>query len=250
MREIVLDTETTGLEVKEGHRIMEIGAIELENHIRTDRRYHTYINPQREIDKGAIAVHGITLDRLKDEPVFADIAAAFLEFIGDAKLVIHNASFDMGFINSELATVDLPPIPDSRVIDTLTMARRKFPGAQASLDALCKRFGIDNSNRNFHGALIDADLLTSVYVELIGGRQPDLILAREGKKTETAVLPVGERPPVEPRKARDFPPSPDELAAHKAFIAAMNKPIWEKYERNPPADDASETKPVTTKPPE
>ena len=176
MREIALDTETTGISPRDGHRIIEIGALELMHHLPTGRKLHLYINPEREIDDGAVAVHGITSDFLADKPVFADIVDEFLAFVGDDPMVIHNASFDMGFINAELKRLDRPVLPMAQSIDTLMMARKKFPGAQANLDALCRRFEIDNSHRDLHGALVDADLLAAVYIELLGGRQPGLSL--------------------------------------------------------------------------
>ncbi|MFL2844757.1 MAG: DNA polymerase III subunit epsilon [Candidatus Puniceispirillaceae bacterium] len=172
MREIVLDTETTGINPRDGHRIIEIGAIELMHHLPTGKQLHIYINPERDIDDGAVAIHGLTSLFLSDKPVFASIVDEFLTFIGDSPLVIHNASFDMGFINAELDRIHRPSLPMDRAIDTLAMARKKFPGAQANLDALCRRFEINNNQRDLHGALIDADLLASVYVELLGGRQP------------------------------------------------------------------------------
>ena len=177
MREIVLDTETTGINPSDGHRIIEIGALELFNQTPTGEKFHIYINPEREIDAGAVNIHGLTEEFLSDKPVFADVVAGFLEFIGDSQLVIHNAPFDMGFINTELVRLGIAAVPMDRAVDTLTMARRKFPGAQASLDALCRRFEIDNSHRDLHGALVDADLLATVYVELLGGRQRNLSLA-------------------------------------------------------------------------
>ena len=176
MREIALDTETTGISPRDGHRIIEIGALELMHHLPTGRKLHLYINPEREIDDGAVAVHGITSDFLADKPVFADIVDEFLAFVGDDPMVIHNASFDMGFLNAELKRLDRPVLPMAQSIDTLMIARKKFPGAQANLDALCRRFEIDNSHRDLHGALVDADLLASVYIELLGGRQPGLSL--------------------------------------------------------------------------
>ena len=176
MREIVLDTETTGISPRDGHRIVEIGALELMHHLPTGRRLHLYINPERDIDEGAIAVHGITSDFLADKPIFADVAEEFLAFIGSDPLVIHNASFDMAFINAELARIDRPVLEIGQSIDTLAIARKKFPGAQANLDALCRRFEIDNTHRDLHGALLDADLLARVYIELLGGRQPGLLL--------------------------------------------------------------------------
>lgn len=176
MREIVLDTETTGFEPTEGHRIVEIGAVELFNHLPTGRTYHQYINPKRAMPTAAFDVHGLGDDFLRDKPEFGSIATAFLEFIADAPLVIHNASFDMKFLNHELQTAGRPTLPNGRAIDTLMIARNKFPGSPASLDALCRRFGVDNAAREKHGALLDSEILAEVYLELIGGRQPDFAL--------------------------------------------------------------------------
>ena len=186
MREIVLDTETTGFEPNEGDRIVEIGAVELIGHVPTGRTYHQYINPMRSMPAGAFGVHGIGPDLLespqkpqpgqvilRDKPVFADIAQGFLDFIGDDVMVIHNAAFDMKFLNAELGWLKRPLLPMTQSLDTLAIARRKFPGSPASLDALCRRFHIDNSNRTLHGALLDSEILAEVYLELIGGRQPD-----------------------------------------------------------------------------
>ncbi|MGF1444732.1 MAG: DNA polymerase III subunit epsilon, partial [Pikeienuella sp.] len=170
MREIVLDTETTGLEPDE-HRIVEIGAVELLNALPTGRSYHQYINPERPMPAEAFQIHGLGDEFLRDKPVFAEIAAAFCSFIAEAPLVIHNAAFDMAMINAELARLGRPVLPDSRAVDTLALAKRKFPGAQVSLDALCRRFGIDNAGRVKHGALLDSELLAEVYLELQGGRQ-------------------------------------------------------------------------------
>ena len=197
MREIVLDTETTGINPCDGHRIIEIGALELIHHLPTGRKLHLYINPERDIDHGAVAVHGITLDFLADKPVFADIADEFLAFIGSDPMVIHNASFDMAFINAELARLNRPKLTMDQSIDTLAMARKKFPGAQANLDALCRRFEIENTHRDLHGALVDADLLASVYIELLGGRQPDLSFDIY-QKTQ------GEMPQIKARKGSKF----------------------------------------------
>ncbi len=224
IREIILDTETTGLSPRDGDRLVEIGCLELINHVPTGRQYHQYINPEREVPEEAVRVHGLTWERLKPEPVFAQVADAFLDFVQDSALVIHNASFDMGFINAELAKLGKPAIPMARAVDTVQIARRKFPGAPASLDALCRRFGIDNSGRTFHGALLDASLLADVYIELLGGRQVGLSFDRTvvsaGGATVTAeTLTV--------REARPHAPSEDELAAHAAFIKKMKTPaIW------------------------
>jgi DNA polymerase-3 subunit epsilon len=237
MREIVLDTETTGISPRDGHRIIEIGALELMHHLPTGEKLHIYINPERDIDDGAVAVHGLTSAFLSDKPLFAEIVDEFLSFIGDAPLVIHNASFDMGFINAELDKIQHPPLSMDRAIDTLAMARKKFPGAQANLDALCRRFEIDNSHRDLHGALVDADLLASVYVELLGGRQPGLSLGAENKNDTAAVAIDAEqassmlqinrdKKPVRP--IRPHAPTAEETAAHDAFLAKLKDPIWLK----------------------
>jgi DNA polymerase-3 subunit epsilon len=225
MRELVLDTETTGIDPKQGHRVIEIGAIELVNHVPTGEKYHVYINPEREVEQGAFEVHGLSTEFLADFPNFAGIADEFLEFVGDATFVIHNAKFDMAFLNAELTRLGHPPMPMERAIDTLAMARRKFPGAQASLDALCRRFEINNSHRDLHGALVDADLLASVYLELIGGRQPGLELAREDKGGEAAMPEIRTsvaRPP------RPHAPSAEELVAHAALLEKLKDPIWNR----------------------
>jgi len=176
MREIVWDTETTGFDPNAGDRLVEIGAIELNQHIPTGRVYHQYINPERDMPEGAFEVHGLSIEFLKDYPVFAKVGQEFLDFVGDATLIAHNASFDMRFINAELGWAGLQTIPANRALDTLEIARKKFPGAQNSLDALCRRFGVDNSAREKHGALLDSEILAEVYLELIGGRQPDFSL--------------------------------------------------------------------------
>lgn len=228
MREIVLDTETTGFEPGEGHRIVEIGAVELNNHMPTGRVYHQYINPERPMPAEAFAVHGLGDDFLRDKPRFADVGAAFLEFIGAAKLVIHNAAFDMKFLNAELGWAGLPPLTDDRAIDTLLIARKKFPGAPASLDALCRRFGIDNSAREKHGALLDSEILAEVYLELIGGRQPDFALSSV-EQAQTVIQSAGAWP-VRPRQT-PLPPrlSADERAAHAAFVDDLGaEAIWRR----------------------
>jgi DNA polymerase III subunit epsilon len=204
MREIILDTETTGLSPLTGDRLVEIGAVELFNHIPTGNTYHVYLNPERDMPKEAEAIHGLSSAFLKDKPIFKTIAAEFLAFVSDAPLIIHNASFDMGFINFELATVKMPAIAPAQVIDTLQMARKNHPMGPNSLDALCKRYGIDNSKRTKHGALLDAELLADVYLELIGGRQTALILQSQStnRKIEIqAVRQVGKvRPEVLPAR--------------------------------------------------
>ncbi|MEM9123277.1 MAG: DNA polymerase III subunit epsilon [Pseudomonadota bacterium] len=218
MREIVLDTETTGIDPFDGHRIVEIGCVELENHLPTGRTYHQYINPKRSMPMEAERVHGLSEAFLSDKPEFPAIADGFLTFIDEAPLVIHNAKFDMRFLNAELDWMGRTTLPDERAIDTLMLARKKFPGAQASLDALCKRFQVDNSGRDLHGALIDADLLAQVYLELIGGRQPTLMngMDDQGSGAENAKAWVA------PARPRALPSrlTPEDIAAHKAFVEA------------------------------
>ncbi|MBF9029329.1 DNA polymerase III subunit epsilon [Rhodobacterales bacterium HKCCE3408] len=220
MREIVLDTETTGLDPETGDRIVEIGGVELWNHVPTGRTYHQYINPERSMPQEAFDVHGLGDDFLRDKPVFAAIVDAFVEFVGDAKLVIHNASFDMKFINAELRWASRPLLPMDQAVDTLMIARKKFPGSPASLDALCRRFGIDNSMREKHGALLDSEILAEVYLELIGGRQPDFALGgtNAGPGTaDTAWRPYARPEPLPPRI------SAEEEAAHAAFRESLSK---------------------------
>lgn len=227
MREIVLDTETTGFEPEEGHRIVEIGAIELWNHLPTGRVYHQYLNPDRTMPKEAFEVHGLGDDFLRDKPRFREVAQAFVDFIADARLVIHNASFDMKFLNAELGWLGLPQIPADRAVDTLAMARSRFPGAPASLDALCRRFGVDNSGREKHGALLDSELLAEVYLELVGGRQPDFALSVT--TIGTASLP-GETWRPRPRE-NPLPPrlTEAEAKAHAAFVDGMgDQAAWKK----------------------
>lgn len=219
-REIILDTETTGLRPDEGHRVVEIGCIELVNHVPTGRVYHTYINPERPMPPEAMAVHGLTDDFLRDKPLFEAVAEDFLAFVQDAPIIAHNARFDIGFVNAELALVKRAVLTPPRVIDTADMARRKFPGAPASLDALCKRFNVDNSSRTRHGALLDAELLAEVYVELIGGRQTTLGLAADVLVVEETTIVVHSWPD------RVFAPSDAELAAHAEFLKAIKDPIW------------------------
>lgn len=227
MREIVLDTETTGLDPNTGDRIVEIGAVELYNHMATGNTYHQYINPQRDMPEEAFRVHGLSEAFLSDKPVFKEIGQAFLDFIGDAKLVIHNASFDMKFLNAELKWMGLPLLPWEQAIDTLAIARKKFPGAQVSLDALCRRFGIDNSARTLHGALLDSEILADVYLELIGGRQPDFGLqvdqARGGVQADQNWRPKPRPTPLPGRI------SAAEEAAHEAFVAKLgDNALWRR----------------------
>ncbi|NQZ14152.1 MAG: DNA polymerase III subunit epsilon [Alphaproteobacteria bacterium] len=228
MREIVLDTETTGMDPEDGDKLVEIGCIELENHMPTGRTYHQYINPEREVPAEAVAVHGLTYERLKKEPTFGEVVGDFLDFIGsDAKLVIHNAAFDMKFINAEIKTYGFASVDPKRVIDTLDMARKKFPGSPANLDALCRRFNIDNSNRTLHGALLDSELLAEVYLELLGGRQRGLeIDPVQAVKTEEVEVTVKKDRPF--RKPRNFPVSEEEMSAHQDMMDDLNDPIWNK----------------------
>lgn len=230
MREIVLDTETTGFEPSEGHRIVEIGAVELFNHLPTGKTYHQYINPERMMPKEAFEVHGLGDDFLRDKPKFAQIGQAFLDFIGEAQLVIHNAAFDMKFLNAELKAAGFPTLPYARATDTLMIARQKFPGSPASLDALCRRFGVDNSAREKHGALLDSEILAEVYLELVGGRQPDFGLSTAAQQANTSAARTENdwrpRPRPEP-----LPPrlTEAEAAAHAAFIGKLgDAAIWTK----------------------
>jgi len=220
MREIVLDTETTGFEYKQGHRLVEIGCVELVNHMPTGNTYHQYINPERDVPEGAFRVHGLSEEYLRDFPLFKEVAQEFLDFIGDATLVIHNAGFDVPFLNWELKGHHFPEMGNN-VVDTLIMARKKFPGSPANLDALCRRYGVDNSNREKHGALLDSELLAEVYLELIGGRQPGLELAKDFGSDGGNVKK--ERKFREPRP---HAPSAEELAAHAAFLEKLKNPIW------------------------
>ncbi len=231
MREIVLDTETTGFDPTTGDRIVEIGGVELMNHLPTGRTYHQYINPERLMPREAFEVHGLGDDFLRDKPIFAAIGQAFVDFVGDAKLVIHNAAFDMKFLNFELTRMGLREIPWAQAIDTLAIAKQKFPGSPASLDALCRRFGVDNSKREKHGALLDSEILAEVYLELIGGRQPDLVLApTQGGSRGGPSHAAGEewRPRSRPEP---LPPrlTDEEAAAHAAFVAKLGEAaIWLK----------------------
>jgi len=219
LREIVLDTETTGLSPKNGDRIVEIGCVELVNHLSTGEYYHEYVNPEREMPQKAQDVHGLSDSFLSDKPIFSDISSAFNEFIGTAPLIIHNAVFDLSFLNWERGLIGHETIPIERTIDTLQLAREKFPGSQASLDALCRRFQIDNSDRNFHGALKDAKLLADVYLELIGGRQQRMEL---NTKKDTAIFEIKN----EVFKKRPHEPSIEEGELHKKFLKKIKQPIW------------------------
>ena len=227
MREIVLDTETTGFDPQSGDRIVEIGAVELIGHVATGNTYHQYINPERSMPDEAFQVHGLGDDFLRDKPKFAAIGQAFLDFVGDSKMIIHNAAFDMKFLNFELGKMGLRQLPWEQAVDTLAIARKKFPGSPSSLDALCRRFGIDNAARTLHGALLDSEILAEVYLELIGGRQPDFALSvASTEKTEPGQVAGG---PM----ARPAPRQPlltdEERAAHSAFIEGMgDAAFWTK----------------------
>jgi DNA polymerase-3 subunit epsilon len=229
MREIVLDTETTGLDPSAGHRVVELGCVELMNMVATGNTFHVYFNPEMIMPAGAQDIHGLSDEFLADKALFADQAEAFLEFIGDAQLVIHNASFDIGFLNAELDRVGKGKLTNPYV-DTVQLARRKFPGQRASLDSLCERFGVDNSSRTKHGALLDSELLAEVYLELCGGRQRDLGLAAEtgGRATPGRVVVAAEIRPARPHAA-----SAAELAAHVAFLGKLSDPLWLKVEATP-----------------
>ena len=223
MREIVLDTETTGLDPAGGHRVVEIGCIELVNHMPTGREFHRYVNPERDMPAEAEAVHGLSAAFLADKPLFSNVMEELLGFIADSPIIAHNAGFDMGFINAELRRTGRAPLAAERTIDTVLLARRKFPGAQASLDALCRRFQIDLSERGKHGALLDAKLLAKVYLELIGGREPGLALAAAESTAAVGAAEIAtraERPP------RPHQASAEELAAHAAFVGKLKDPIW------------------------
>jgi DNA polymerase III subunit epsilon len=231
MREIVFDTETTGLDPYQGHRLLEIGCIELVNRFPTGQTFHRHINPQRDVPIEAFNVHGLSFEFLKDKPVFGDVAAELVEFIGDAPLIAHNASFDLGFLNAELERVGLPMVARERLVDTLLLARRKYPGGLNRLDDLCQRFGIDNSRRTKHGALLDAELLAEVYLELIGARQAQLglvsaTLAPAAVVQSTRVIRV--RPsPLAPRLTEA------ERVAHRTLIATLGtKAIWNEFLRD------------------
>jgi len=229
MREIVFDTETTGLSPNDGHRLVEIGCVEIVNRCETGRTFHAYIHPERSMPAEAEAVHGLSEKFLSDKPRFHEVVAELIEFLGDAHLIAHNANFDMAFLNWELANCGFEPICMSRMVDTLAMARTRHPGAKHSLDALCTRYGVDRSQRIKHGALLDAELLTQVYVELCGGRQIGLMLAEEASPESAAdvtLLAVAAVPRVA-RPPRPHAASEAELARHAAFIQKLVDPLWE-----------------------
>jgi len=222
MREVVIDTETTGLDPQDGHRIVEIACLELIHHVPTGRKLHRYVNPERDVPADAMAVHGLDAEFLAGHPPFAAIADELTEFIAGDRLVIHNAEFDLAFLNAELARLGRSPLAGP-FVDTLAVARRRFPGAPASLDALCRRFAIDLSARDKHGAEIDCSLLAEVYIELLGGRQPGLDFA---VRTTAADEVMGALQGRAPRPPRPHTPSAEELAAHQAMLAAIKAPLW------------------------
>lgn len=229
MREIVFDTETTGLSPKDGDRLVEIGALEMVNRVETGRSFHIYCNPEREMPSEAFAVHGLSDAFLANKPLFADEVGNFLDFIGDSPLVAHNAQFDFGFVNAELDRCGHQFIAMERMIDTLAIARTKHPGAKHSLDALCSRYGIDRSQRVLHGALLDAQLLAQVYVELTGGRQIGLVLADEEGAESPSDLRVADTKPQPRRPVRERRPhaaSAEERARHAAFVSQLTDPLW------------------------
>lgn len=228
LREIVLDTETTGLDAANGDRMIELGCIEIVNRIPTGREFHRYLNPERDIHPDAVAVHGLTTDFLRDKPLFKDVADDFLAFIGNAPLVAHNATFDLGFINAELDRLRRPVLPYDRVVDTLALARRRHPAGPNTLDALCKRYGIDLSRRTKHGALLDSMLLASVYVELLGERQAALVFSGAGGAAGTVRANAGKAV----QRAAPLAPmlSDEDEAAHRAFVESLGpNPLWLQY---------------------
>ncbi len=223
MREIIFDTETTGFDPFSGDRVIEIGAVEMVNRVLTGENFHAYCNPERDIPEGAVKIHGITAEFLSDKPLIIDVLDDFIAFVGDAPLVAHNATFDMKFINWELENASKAPIPKEQFKDTLVIARTKYPGQPNSLDALCKRLGVNNSNRALHGALLDSEILADVYVELLGGRQAGLDLSVVSKGMTGAALGNSKK-----RQARAFVASDEEKAAHTAFVDTLKEPIWKR----------------------
>ncbi|MEJ5977111.1 DNA polymerase III subunit epsilon [Novosphingobium sp. PS1R-30] len=224
MREIIFDTETTGLDPQRGDRMVEIGCIEMVNRVLTGNTFHAYFNPERDMPAEAEAVHGLSAAFLADKPKFVERAAELIEFIGDSPLIAHNAGFDFGFLNAELAVCSLDPVCRSRMVDTVAIARTRHPGAKLSLDALCTRYGVDRSHRTKHGALLDAELLAQVYVELRGGRQIGLELAADQR--DDIVTTVTIRTDRVFRPARPHAASETELAAHAEFIKTLKAPLW------------------------
>ena len=226
MREIIFDTETTGLDPKKGDRLVEIGCIEMIGRVVTGRTFHAYFNPERDMPAEAERVHGLSAAFLADKPLFAARAEEILAFIEDSPLVAHNASFDFGFLNAELAMCGLAPVDRARMVDTVALARARHPGAKLSLDALCSRYGIDRSHRTQHGALLDAELLTQVYIELRGGRQIGLELAAEESAPDLVMAAAPPAPDRPFRAPRPHHPSEAELAAHAAFLESVKTPLW------------------------
>ena len=229
MREIVLDTETTGFDPQGGDKIVEIGAVELYNHMPTGEVYHVYINPERSMPQEAFEVHGLGDDFLRDKPVFSEIAQSFVDFVRGDKMVIHNAAFDMKFLNYELGQLGIAEMPYAQAIDTLEIARKKFPGSPASLDALCRRFGVDNSAREKHGALLDSEILAEVYLQLIGGQQPGFELAAESRGAGSQIRSAEEwraRPRTTPLPSRL---TEEEKSAHTAFVEKLGEDsVWSR----------------------
>jgi DNA polymerase-3 subunit epsilon len=221
LREIVLDTETTGLDPDQGHRIVEVAGVELVNHLPTGRTFHSYVNPERDVPEEAFRVHGLSAEFLGDFPSFREVVDPLLGFLADSRLVIHNAAFDMRFLGAELVRHGREPLPAERAVDTLLLAQRRFPGASNSLDALCRRFAVDNAARKLHGALLDCELLAEVYLHLLGGRQTVLGLDRPGARGAAAVRV--ERPV---RPPRPHAATAEELAAHAAFVGKLDDPVW------------------------
>jgi DNA polymerase III subunit epsilon len=220
LREIVLDTETTGLNPDQGHRLVEVAGVELINHLPSGKTFHSYVNPERDMPDEAFRVHGLSAAFLADYPAFAEVIDPLLEFLADSQLVIHNAAFDLRFLGAELARQGREPLPAHRAIDTLVLAQRRFPGASNSLDALCRRFAIDNTARKQHGALLDCELLAEVYLDLLGGRQTMLGLDRPGARAAASTVQRTTRPP------RPHAASASELAAHAALVAQLEDPVW------------------------
>lgn len=230
MRQIIFDTETTGLDPLDGHRLVEIGAVEVFNYIPTGKTYHQFINPERDIPEEVVRIHGIDNDKVKDCPVFSQIVGDFLTFIGDDTLVAHNASFDMRFINHELKKVGMPPVHDDRVVDTLEIARQKFPGSPKTLDALCKRFDVSLDKRTLHGALLDSELLAEVYLELVGGRQQGLHFAANKNKHHASDSSTQNRSATQKQwPERDFSPTPDEQQRHHDATLDLEGSKWSEW---------------------
>lgn len=229
MREIVLDTETTGMDPAKGDRLVEIGCVELDNHVPTGKVYHVYLNPEREVPAEAEAVHGLSTKFLRDKPLFAQVYTELLDFIDGAPLVIHNAEFDIKFLNAELAKVGHGGFKLKDAIDTLKMAREKFPGSPANLDALCRRFGVDNSNREYHGALLDSELLAEVYLELMGGRQHGLgLVSAVDKAALTPMISAQASQTRKEREPRHFPVPEKELEEHAKLVGKLTDALWAK----------------------